>query len=72
MMLGNKKKAVTAILGPEPGMEDKEGGAGDSAAESTALAQEFIDAVHSKDPEGLVSSFKALSASCEAGEPEGE
>ena len=65
MMGGDKRRAVTAILGPESdnvGVRDGEGG--DALSESHAIASELIEAIKAGDAAALVEAFKALNAAC--------
>lgn len=65
MLMFDKKKAITAILGensPGVGVKGEEEG---SSALSLA-ANEFITAVHDKDAARVAAAFKAMFAACEA------
>ena len=55
MMIGDKRKLLTAVLGPhEPDGEVKE-----DANEVHAIAQELIEAVHNHDVAGVADALKA-------------
>lgn len=62
-MMGDRRKLVTNILGPRE--EKKEEVKGEDEALKT-LAQEFIDAVHSKSVDEVVSAFRAMFLQCES------
>lgn len=57
MMMGDRKKYVTQILG-----DDKKEGEGESPLH--AIANELIEAVHSHDVEAVVSCLKSAYAHC--------
>ncbi len=56
IMMGDKKRAIAAILGPHPS-EQKEDDGPDA---SHAVAEELIEALHAKDAAGVVSALRAL------------
>lgn len=67
MGIMDKKRAVTAILGPESdnvGIRDGEGG--DALSDCRACAEELLDAIKSEDASGIVSAFKGLLAACDS------
>lgn len=71
MLLYDKKKAVTAILGAESpgvGVKSEDDGAGSALK---VAAHELITAVSNKDADAVVSAFKAMFAACEV-EPHAE
>lgn len=68
-MMGDKKGAVNAILGPDP-KDMKEEGPDDGTESLHACVSEFIDAVHAKDVDAAASALKACYAELEASEPE--
>lgn len=58
-MMGDKKKALTAMLGPESpgiGIKDEDGDMGD---DGHAIANEMMDAFHAKDSAAFWDAFKA-------------
>ncbi len=61
-MFGDRKKAVTAILGSPSDEKDVEKNEMQSALHS--VAEELIDAVHSKDPHAVVAALRAAHAEC--------
>lgn len=68
-MMGEKKRAIESILGPDPkDMKDE----GEETSSLHHCMSEFIDAVHAKDVDGAVAAFNACYAEKEAAEPEGE
>lgn len=69
-MLNDKKRAVTAILGPDSenvGVRP-EGGPSDLEHACT----ELVAAIENKDPAAMASAFRACVASCEAEYESGE
>jgi hypothetical protein len=66
IMMGDKKRTIHAILGPEEGdLSEKEEG-GDNKEEKMAAMKELIDCVHAKDEEGAMSAFEALFECCDS------
>lgn len=65
-MMGDKKKALTAILGPESDNIGVRGEDGGPSSDLHEIAHELIGAVHDKDAAGVVAAFKALVSGCEA------
>lgn len=63
MLLYDKKKALTHILGKVPAEGEVEGG--DESPLKTCVS-EFIDAVHAKDVEAATSALKACFSALEA------
>lgn len=61
IMMGDRKKAVTAILGPEEG-EDQ----GHEENSLHHIAEEIISCIHAKDAPGLADALKAAVAECES------
>lgn len=67
IMMGDKKKAVAAILGPHPEEEHEEKG-----PEALLLAaHEAMEAIHSRDAEGLLDALRAIFAELDS-EPHAE
>lgn len=67
IMLGDKKKALTAILGPRhEEVEKKEGGASDSSAELHAIAHDLVESVHARNVPDVVEALKAFFYACDA------
>jgi hypothetical protein len=66
IMMGEKRKAITAILGPEAEPEKPEG------SEMSAIGKELIDAVHASDVETVVSCLKAAYHLMLSGDDSGE
>ena len=63
-MLGDKKrKAITAILGPEHGEGESPS---HDMGDGHAIAEDLISAIHAKDVGAVVDAFKALFAHCES------
>lgn len=59
MMMGDKKKAVAAILGPHAdnvGAKGKE----DGPSSLHIAAEEALDAVHAKDPAAFLDALRAI------------
>lgn len=66
MMMGDRKKTIAAILGPQENEhEEKEEG-----KPINAMMKEFIDAVHAKDHDQAAEIFKALHTEADSGAPD--
>lgn len=68
IMMGDRKKAVTAILGPDSdnvGSREDESGSEDAMH---SVANELIEAVHAKNVPDVVAALKAAHAMCNAPE----
>lgn len=63
IMMNDKKKMLTQILGADPREKKKEEGASDQDALSM-LAQELIDAVSAGDSKGAASALRACVSEC--------
>jgi hypothetical protein len=61
IMMGDKKKMLTAILGPHKEVEEMP-----SVDEMETIMQEFIECVHGKDAQGAAAAFKAACALCDS------
>lgn len=66
-MMGDRKKTVSAILGP-PDEKPKE--SGDGALR--AIAEELIDSVHSRDSDGVIAALRAAFEALNSGPSEEE
>lgn len=74
-LMDSKKKAVTAILGPDSdnvGVRGEDGAPEEGASDLHAIASDLIDCVHDKDVDGVVSALQAANAYCNGGSVEGE
>jgi hypothetical protein len=59
--MADKKKAVTAILGPESqNVEKREDGMREDDEMLHAMGEELIEALHSKDVAGVIAGMRAL------------
>ncbi len=67
LMMGDKKKAVMAILGPPKKAEEEKG---EEVSPLHVIAEELIDAVHANDAAGVAACFEAAFAHCESSEGE--
>ena len=63
-MMGSKKDALTAILGPESDNVGVRQDGGPSDLEHACT--ELVAAIENKDPVAMASAFRACLASCEA------
>ncbi len=59
MIMGDKKKVLTAILGEHKEIKEPEVNALET------IAGELIECIHAHDVAGVVEAFKALFAECE-------
>lgn len=68
-MMGDKKKAMTAMLGPDPA--EHEAKPADADHELRTIAEEMIHCLHSSDAEGVAHCLKAAFMLCDS-EPHDE
>ena len=61
IMMGDRKRTVAAILGPQEEKAKEEGG-----GELRAIAEELIDAVHAKDSDGVIAALRATFSAMDA------
>lgn len=72
-MMGDKKKALTAILGPEsPGIGEVGPPPDDVKDSKHAMAKELMDCISSGDHAGVADALSAFHSYCSGGITEGE
>jgi hypothetical protein len=74
-LMDSKKKALTAILGPDSdnvGVRGEDGAPEEGASDLHAIAGDLIDCMHAKDVDGVVAALQAAHNFCSGGMVKGE